>query len=187
MKTMKPNLRTRSLESGVTPALRGLAAAIFFLFVMATLGAGYAVGQQESLKNQLVGPWKFVSSTSQRDDGSTAWGTDPKGLLIFTDNGRFSLQIMRSDRPRYKSGTRQRASLIENRATTRGTLSYFGTYSVGEPDHMITLHVDSSSYPNLNDPDQKRQVTLAGDTLKLENPAPSRGSGPTVQVWERWK
>lgn len=114
-------------------------------------------------------------------------GNRSKGLLIFTDNGRFSLQIMRSDRPKYKSGTRQRASLIENQATTRGTLSYFGTYTVGDTDHTVALHIDSSSYPNLSDTDQKRKVTLAGDTLTLENPAPSRGSGPTVQVWERLK
>jgi hypothetical protein len=108
-------------------------------------------------------------------------------LLIFTENGRFSLQIMRSDRPKYKSGTRQRASLIENQATTRGTLSYFGTYTVDEADHTIALHIDSSSYPNLSDTDQTRKVTLVGDTLKLENPAPSRGSGPTLQAWERSK
>jgi hypothetical protein len=184
---MKRNLLAGSLAFGVGRSLRGRAAAIFILSVMATLGARHAVGQQELPKNALVGPWKFVSSTSQRDDGSTTWGTDPKGLLIFTDNGHFSLQIMRSDRPKYKSGTRQRASLIENQATTRGTLSYFGTYTVGEPDHTIALHIDSSSYPNLSDTDQKRQVTLAGDTLKLENPSPSRGSGPTVQVWERLK
>ena len=111
---------------------------------MATLGARHAVAQQDLLKRELVGPWKFVSSTSQRDDGSTTWGSDPKGLLIFTENGRFSLQIMRSDRPKYKSGTRQRASLIENQATTRGTLSYFGTYTVDEADHTIALHIDSS-------------------------------------------
>jgi hypothetical protein len=153
---------------------------------MSTLGARHAAGQ-ELLKDALVGPWKFVSSTSQRDDGSTTWGTDPKGLLIFTNNGHFSLQIMRSDRPKYKSGTRLRASLIENQATTRGTLSYFGTYAVSEPDHTVTFHIESSTYPNLNDTDQKRNVTLAGDTLKLENPTPSRGSGPTLQAWERSK
>jgi hypothetical protein len=184
---MKPDLLVGSLASGVGRILGGRVAAIFFFSVMATLAARHAVGQSDPLKNELVGPWKFVSSTSQRDDGSTTWGPDPKGLLIFTDNGHFSLQIMRSDRPKYKSGTRQRASLIENQATTRGTLSYFGTYTVGEPDHTVALHIDSSSYPNLSDTDQKRKVTLAGDTLTLENPAPSRGSGPTVVVWQRLK
>jgi Lipocalin-like domain len=165
MKIMRCNSLARLLESGNGGILRGRTTTIVLLSVLATLGARQAVGQSDPLKNELVGPWKFVSSTTQRDDGSTAWGTDPKGLLIFTDNGRFSLQIMRSDRPRYKSGTRQRASLIENQATTRGTLSYFGTYTVSDPDHMVALHVDSSSYPNLSDTYQKRKVTLVGDTL----------------------
>jgi Lipocalin-like domain len=187
MKIMRCNSLAKSLESGIGRVLRGRANTIALLSVITTLGAHYAVGQSDPLKRELIGPWKFVSSTSQRDDGSTTWGSDPKGLLIFTDNGRFSLQIMRSDRPKYKSGTQQRASLIENQATTRGTLSYFGTYTVSDPDHMVALHIDSSSYPNLGDTDQKRKVTLVGDTLTLENPAPSRGSGPTVQVWERLK
>ena len=146
-----------------------------------------AAGQQKSLKDQLVGAWTFISSTSQRDDGSATWGHNPKGLLIFTDNGRFSLQIMRSDRPRYKSNTRMRGSLIENQATTRGTLSYFGTYAVSEPNHALTFHIESSSFPNLNDTDQKRTLTLADDELTFENSTPLRGSGPTLQVWKRTK
>ena len=77
--------------------------------------------------------------------------------------------------------------MIENQATTRGTLSFFGTYTVSEPDHTVTFHIDSSTYPNLSDTDQKRQLTLSGDNLKLENLTPSRGTGPTVQVWERAK
>jgi Lipocalin-like domain len=187
MKIMRCDSLAKSLVSGTGRILRGRTTAIVLVCAMATLSAQQVVGQSDPTKNDLVGTWRFVSSTSQRDDGSTSWGADPKGLLIFTDNGRFSLQLMRSDRPKYKSGSRLRASLIENQATTRGTLSYFGTYSVGGPDHMIALHIDSSSYPNLSDSDQKRKVTLAGDKLTLENPAPSRGSGPTVQVWERLK
>jgi len=141
----------------------------------------------ESLKDSLVGTWKFVSSTSQRDDGSATWGHNPRGSLIFTDNGRFSMQIMRSDRPTYKSNTRMRGSLIENQATTRGTLSYFGTYEVSDPNRLLTLHIESSSFPNLNDTDQRRVLTLVNNDLKLENPSPSRGRPPTFQIWERVK
>ena len=80
-----------------------------------------------------------------------------------------------------------RGSLIENQATTRGTLSYFGTYAVNEQDRTLTFHIESSSFPNLNDTDQKRTLALSGDDLKLENLAPRRGSGSTLQVWERAK
>jgi hypothetical protein len=157
-------------------------AAVSMVLALSTTGA-----LAESLKDNLVGTWKFISSTSQRDDGSATWGHNPKGSLIFTQNGRFSLQIMRSDRPTYKSNTRMRGSLIENQATTRGTLSYFGTYEVNEPNHLLTFHIESSSFPNLNDTDQKRVLSLVDNDLKLENPAPSRGRPPTFQIWERTK
>jgi hypothetical protein len=181
-KPMK-SILVRSSRPGLRPTFCFKAVVLFSLILMLCVHS--AVGQED--KQELAGPWKFVSSTSQRDDGSTAWGPNPKGLLIFTNNGHFSLQIMRSDRPKYKSGTRQRASLIENQATTRGTLSYFGTYAVSELDHSVTFHIESSTYPNLSDTDQKRQITLSGDNLKVENLTPSRGTGPTVQIWERAK
>ena len=188
MKRMSMLLRRNGLHGSISRrALREKIPAMALLSMVLALCAGDATGQQKSLKDELVGAWKFVSSTSQRDDGSATWGQNPKGLLIFTDGNRFSLQIMRSDRPRYKSNTRMRGSLIENQATTRGTLSYFGTYAVSEPNRMLTFHIESSSFPNLNDTDQKRVLTLASDDLKLENPTPSRGSGATVQVWQRVK
>jgi len=170
--------------SGVSRFTTGATALVA---VALALCATEAAAQQKSLKDTVVGAWTIVSSTSQRDDGTATWGNNPKGQLIFTDNGRFSLQIMRADRPRYKSNTRMRGSLIENQATTRGTLSYFGTYAVNEPDHSLVFHIESSSFPNLNDTDQKRTLTLAGDDLKLVNPSPQRGSGPTTQVWKRVK
>ena len=188
VKRMSMLLRRNGLHGSISRrALREKIPAMAVLLMVLALCAGDAVAQQKSLKDELVGAWKFVSSTSQRDDGSATWGQNPKGLLIFTDGNRFSLQIMRSDRPRYKSNTRMRGSLIENQATTRGTLSYFGTYAVSEPNRMLTFHIESSSFPNLNDTDQKRVLTLASDDLKLENPTPSRGSGSTVQVWQRVK
>ena len=188
VKRMSMLLRRNGLHGSISRrALREKIPAMAVLLMVLALCAGDAVAQQKSLKDELVGAWKFVSSTSQRDDGSATWGQNPKGLLIFTDGNRFSLQIMRSDRPRYKSNTRMRGSLIENQATTRGTLSYFGTYAVSEPNRMLTFHIESSSFPNLNDTDQKRVLTMASDDLKLENPTPSRGSGATVQIWQRVK
>src|SRR5262249_18507361 len=162
-------------------------AAIMLLSLGLAQLASDAAAQQKTLKDGLVGAWKFVSSTSQRDDGSAQSAPNPKGSLIFTDSGRFSLQIMRSDRHSYKSNSRMRGSLIENQATTRGTLSYFGTYTVSETDRVLTFHIESSSFPNFNDTDQKRVVSFAGNDLRLDNLSPRRGSGSTFQIWERTK
>jgi len=158
----------------------GLAAVIF----AAGIGAVAAQGSSP-LRDQLVGTWIFVSSTSQRDDGSNTWGANAKGQLIFMSNGRFSFQLMRGDRPRYKSNTRMRGSIIENQATSRGTLSYFGTYAVSDDDRTLAFNIESSSFPNFNDTVQKRIITIVGDELRYENPAPSRGTTPTVLAWKR--
>src|SRR5437667_11057947 len=80
-----------------------------------------APAQAQSLKQQLVGTWTFVSSTTKLPDGSPAWGSNPKGLVIFTDNGRYSSQLMRSDRPNFASNNRAQGTPEENKATAQGT------------------------------------------------------------------
>ncbi len=154
-------------------------------FLMLTMSFSAMAQEAKPLKDQLLGVWRFVSSSGQRDDGSNTWGGSAKGQLIFTEDGHFSFQLMRSDRPKYKSNTRMRGSLIENQATSRGTLSYFGTYAVGESDHTLTYNIESSSYPNFNDTTQKRIMTLSGDDLRYQIPALSRGATPATLVWKR--
>jgi hypothetical protein len=50
-------------------------------------------------------------------DGAPAWGGNPKGLLIFTDNGCYSSIIVRSNLPRYASKNRMQGTPDENKAT----------------------------------------------------------------------
>src|SRR4051812_42997808 len=117
-------------------------------FLVMTAAISVRAQEATSLKDRLSGVWRFVSSNSQRDDGSNTWGANAKGQLIFMNDGRFSLQLMRSDRSKYRSNTRMRGSIIENQETTRGTLSYFGTYTVNESEHTLTYNIESSSFPN---------------------------------------
>ena len=51
---------------------------------LSTLPGSDAGAQQKSLKDQLVGAWTLVSSTSKQPDGSLQWGSNPKGSIIFT-------------------------------------------------------------------------------------------------------
>jgi hypothetical protein len=94
------------------------------------------VGQQRSIKEQLVGTWTFVSSTTKLPDGSPAWGTNPKGLLIFTENGYFSSQIVRSDLPKFASNNRAQGTPEENKAVVQGSIATFGTYTVDETKNL---------------------------------------------------
>src|SRR5262249_45909163 len=76
---------------------------------LALLGISVPANSQ-ALKQQLVGTWTFVSSTTKLPDGAPAWGTNPKGLLIFTQNGYYSSQIVRSDLPKFASNSREMES-----------------------------------------------------------------------------
>ena len=131
-------------------------------------------------KRQLVGSWTIVSV-----DG---YGPNPKGSLIFEANGRFSLQLVSSDIPKYLSNGRIQGTPAEYKATVEGSLSYFGTYSVSGSE--LTFHVEGCSFPNWTGTDQKRiNLSVTGDELKYTNPAPSAGAGAAVLplVWKRVK
>ena len=69
--------------------------------------AGDAVAQQKSLKEQLVGSWKLVSSHNVRNDGSRVdvSGPNPKGILIYTSDGHVVFVNTRSDLPKLASNS----------------------------------------------------------------------------------
>jgi hypothetical protein len=137
--------------------------------------AGNAVAQSAK---DLVGSWTIVSVEG--------YGPNPKGSLIFEANGRYSLQLLRSDLQKYASNNRTQGTPAEYKATVEGSLSYFGTYSVSGTD--LTLHVDGSSYPNWIGTDQKRvNLSITADDLKYTNTAPSGGGAVLPLVWKRVK
>ena len=147
---------------------------------------GDAVAQQASLKQRLVGTWTFVSTTGRLQNGSPAFGPNPKGVLVIDASGRYYQAIMRSDRAKFVSNNRFQGTAEENKATVQGTLAHFGRYSVNEADKTFTYHIESSSYPNSTGTDEKRQiVSLTADELKWTGPA-FTGGGQTIElVWKR--
>ena len=129
-------------------------------------------------KRQLLGTWTPVSVE--------AYGPNPKGFLIFTPNGRFSLQLMRPDLPKYASNNRTQGTPAEYKSTVEGSLSYFGTYAVEGTD--LILRIEGSTFPNWTGTEQKRaDVSVVGDELRYTNTAPSGGGAVTPLVWRRVK
>jgi hypothetical protein len=126
----------------------------------------------------LVGAWTLVSAD--------AFGSNPKGMLIFSADGHFASVLVRTDIAKYASNSRTQATPAESKATVDGTLAFFGTYTVSGTD--LSLHLDGSTFPNWNGADQKRtNLTITGDELKYTQPTPSVGGAPAVVVWRRSK
>jgi hypothetical protein len=148
---------------------------------------GSAAAQQKSLKDQLIGTWTFVSSSTKNADGSPLWGANPKGLIIFTDNGRFSSHTMRGNRPKFASNNRGQGTPDENKAVAIGTISSFGTYTVDEANKAYVLRYEGSSYPNQEGTSSTRPFTIVADELRVTNPAPTVGGPASQLVYRRAK
>ena len=163
------------------------ATTVSVLIIGGALPTGDAVAQQTSLKEQLVGTWIYVSSTSTRADGSKTDRPDLKGIVIYTSDGHFAFVSVRTDLPKLASPDRARATAEEARAVVAGSIAYYGTYSINEVDKVLTAKVEGSTFANLIGTDQKRIITsLTADELKFTNPRTA--AGVTLEfVWKRAK
>jgi hypothetical protein len=102
------------------------------LEIMATTALGFAligsgaVAQQKPIKDQLVGAWTLLLDDGINPDGThvPTFGPNPVGTLIFTPNGRYSLQIMRViNRGPFASDNRDAGTAEENKAVSQGTIN----------------------------------------------------------------
>lgn len=142
-----------------------------------------AISQQKSIKEQLVGTWEVVSFSIQARDGKTIkpMGLHPKGVAVFTKEGRYFFINTRPGRPKFASKSRVTGTPEENKATVQGSIAYFGTYSADEAEKTYTVHIAASTYPNDEGGDSKREITLlTPNTLKYVNRAGSIGG--TLQL-----
>ena len=132
----------------------------------------------------LAGTWTLVSADTMRPDGSRVptFGASPKGLLVFTDNGRFIYLLSRADLPKFASNNRTTGTPEENTAVVQGSNSTFGTYALA--DKTLTIKVEHSTFPNWIGTDQQRTITITGDEMKWTNLAGS-GSGVVELVLKR--
>ena len=163
-----------------------IVAALAAFFVVASSLTDDAVAQQKTLKEQLVGTWMFVSTTVKLEDGSPVYGSNPKGLLIITENGFYSTHIVRADIPKFATKNRLQGTPEENKAAVHGSIASWGRYTVNEANKTITIRFEASTYPNNTGIEQTRPFTIMGEDLKIINPGSSTG-GQSELVYKRAK
>jgi hypothetical protein len=165
------------------------ALAVFIPFLLGSnLMTHSAMGQQRPLREQLAGTWTLLSWEQTNPDGSKVqqFGANPAGIAFFDADGHYIISVMRSDRANYKVdnfGQLAQVTAEESKATVMGTITYFGTYTVNEANHIIAIHVDASSFPNWNGTDLERLFEVTHDRLKL-TVRPPRG-GTVDVLWKR--
>jgi Lipocalin-like domain len=148
------------------------------------------LAQSKGLKEQLPGAWALVAVIGERPDGSKfePFGANPKGIIIFTSDGHFSLFQSSADVPRIALNDRAKATPEEATAVVRESIAYYGTYSVNEDEKTLSVRLDGSTYANLvGGPEQKRIVTsLTPEELRFTNPRTPAGV-TLLTVWKRAK
>jgi hypothetical protein len=109
--------------------------------------------------DDLVGVWA-LRSLSLRVPGAPRdiFGSNPKGYLIFTPEGRMMTIITRADR---KPAT----TIEEQAALLQSMVAYSGQYTVGH-DRIVT-YPDVSWNEIYTGTEQTRYYTISGDTLSI--------------------
>ena len=100
-----PSLTARS--PAVTPRLAHLEVARRMIECLSLLTALLAVSCSARAENaSIVGTWTLAAADKMLPDGSRVpdYGPNPHGLVIFTANGYFSVQIYRAERVKFASG-----------------------------------------------------------------------------------
>jgi hypothetical protein len=155
------------------------------------LPAGAAAGQPAgSLKDQIVGTWDFVVAEVTAPDGkkSFPFGETPKGILIFTADGRFAQIHVAGDAPRIASNNRLTGTPEEYAEIMRRSLSVFGTYAVDEVGKTVTYNIVSASFPNWQGETQTRAIDrLTSDEFVNTNRNVAGGRGSASNFYRRVK
>jgi Lipocalin-like domain len=148
-----------------------------------------AIAQQKSLKEQLVGTWTLVSWEQVHKDGTKGqdFGPNPKGITSFDTSGHFFVMFAKPELPKIASD-RTKVTPQEAQAINVGSIAYFGTYTVDEPNKTVMLTIESSTFPNQLGISSKRIVTsLTADELKLTNATVVGGDGQINTAYRRAK
>jgi hypothetical protein len=136
----------------------------------------------------LAGTWTLVAADVLHAEGTRAgdYGVAPKGLMMIDAAGHYSLQIFKSERPRFTSGDKFAGTETEYKAAVLGSSTHDGSISIDPAGGTLTFKIDAASFPNWEGTAQTRRYELNGDELSYRVPPRPNGDTP-ISVWRRVK
>ena len=152
---------------------------------------------QSGERRKLIGVWELVSLQDHRPNGDVLdWmGKKPSGTLIYTPDGRMSVQIMRDPRPSMTDSLWSRdgrdllpsASASEIRDAYRGYYAYFGTWEIDERAHTVKHRIRGSLRSAEVGADYVRPYEFSGDQLLLRSAVDTASGEKQTRVitWRR--
>lgn len=142
--------------------------------------------QAASPESLLRGTWTLVAADKILPGGERVrdYGKSPTGRLIVDAQGRYSLQIFKSERLRFASGDKAGGSADEYASAALGSSTHYGTITVDSRQHTLTFRIEGASFPNWEGTTQQREYTLDNGVLSYQVPPRPDGSIP-VSVWKK--
>jgi len=116
---------------GARGIVRGI---VVFVAMTVSLAASGQTTKNDSAREKLIGAWHLVHIDSPEPDGKSASGPQPEGMLIYTQDGHMSVQLM------YPGS----AETLSNDYVLKGYEASFGSFDVDEATHTLTHHVQGS-------------------------------------------
>ena len=123
----------------------------------------------------LVGAWRLATLDEPGADGKTHRIDDAKGSLIYTSDGRMSVQVMYATA---ETG----ASSAPVQYAQGGYEGSFGRYDVDEATHTVTHHVEGANVRALVGQDLPRLYQLSPGRLTIRS---TRADERWSVVWVR--
>jgi hypothetical protein len=138
------------------------------------------------LRDAVLGAWELVSYTiedSPSGDTTYPLGRHPVGLIMYTDDGYMSAQLMRPDR---FTADAPEGTAAADSAFATGYLAYSGPFHVDEATGTLYHQVRVSLYPEWLGSTQLRCSHLEDDVLTLSGSNTS-ADGVTSTHTLHWK
>jgi hypothetical protein len=126
-----------------------------------------------SATEAFVGAWRLAWMEQPGADGKLARITGPKGTLMYTRDGRMSVQIQFPESQ----------SSLSNDYVSNGYEASFGTYDVNEEAGTVTRHVEGSVTRGLVGKSLTRAYRFADGRLTMRSVRPDELWSVT---WERY-
>lgn len=104
------------------------------------------------LNDEIIGVWQLVSCEGKSSDGQSflPYGANPKGKLIYTQDGHMSVVLMDPTRPRFRSEDISQASADEIVSAFRGFDAYSGTWTIQPFSRVSSAQVENARVATLS-------------------------------------
>lgn len=140
-----------------------------------SLAPAQSANRQGGDRSKLIGAWHLVHIESSGTNADEAGRPQPAGMLIYSQGGHFSVQLM------YPQSEHD----LNNQYVREGYEASFGSYDVDDATHTLTHHVQGSNTGDLIvGKDLPRLYQFAKDGRLIIRPVQSDEHWSVV--WERY-